>query len=179
MNHLYILKGCEPQRVSSVLEWGHWMEDHTQERIVARDQVRPGIEVSTVFLGLDHALGRIGRPILFETMIFGGRFDGNQNRYHTWDEAIEGHRLTVEHLFPLERVPRRWRARIKRRMSLRELRAGMPRDFQRKLDRMTSELVASINATLNDAALRLKGAPRCAENANVKTNDHHASFSLF
>ena len=50
-----------------------------------------GAEVSTVFLGLDHAHDG-SQPVLFETMVFGGPLDEEQWRYHTWDEAVEGHR---------------------------------------------------------------------------------------
>lgn len=50
-----------------------------------------GIEVSTVFLGLDHAWGD-GPPMLFETMVFGGSNDEYCERYSTWDEAEAGHK---------------------------------------------------------------------------------------
>ncbi len=51
--------------------------------------------ISTVFLSMDHGLaGLIGdeTPVLFETMVFGGEHDGYQERYHTYDEAEEGHK---------------------------------------------------------------------------------------
>ncbi len=50
------------------------------------------VEVSTVFLGIDHRYGK-GQPIVFETMIFGGKHDGYQTRYSTWEEAVEGHKI--------------------------------------------------------------------------------------
>ncbi len=50
--------------------------------------------VSTVFLGVDHAIS--GPPVLFETMCFGGSYDGDQERYSTWDEAESGHKRWVE-----------------------------------------------------------------------------------
>ena len=55
-------------------------------------------EVSTVFLCFDHSLGLTGdeKPILFETMIFGGKHDNWCERYHTYDEAIEGHKRLCE-----------------------------------------------------------------------------------
>lgn len=56
------------------------------------DKEGDSITVSTVFLGLDHNYG-IGPPVLFETMIFGGEHDGYQERYCTWDEAVEGHEV--------------------------------------------------------------------------------------
>jgi hypothetical protein len=51
--------------------------------------------VSTVFLGLDHRFGGEGPPVLFETMIFGGRLDEFQDRCCTWDEAEKMHAEAV------------------------------------------------------------------------------------
>ena len=48
------------------------------------------MQISTVFLGLDHAFGS-GPPILWETMIFGGLLDEFQERYATKAEALAGH----------------------------------------------------------------------------------------
>lgn len=54
------------------------------------------VNVSTVFLRLDHNFFGEGPPILFETMIFGGPLDGYQLRYATWEEAEEGHEKAIE-----------------------------------------------------------------------------------
>ncbi len=51
--------------------------------------------VSTVFLGLDHAFGG-GPPMLFETMIFGGDHDEYCERYATVEEARAGHRVACQ-----------------------------------------------------------------------------------
>jgi hypothetical protein len=51
--------------------------------------------VSTVFLGIDRNIYRKGPPILFETMIFGGRLNKFQNRCSTWAEAEAMHNLVV------------------------------------------------------------------------------------
>ena len=51
--------------------------------------------VSTVFLGIDHNFGE-GKPLLFETMVFGGKLDEETERYSTWEEAVEGHNHMVE-----------------------------------------------------------------------------------
>lgn len=48
------------------------------------------VQVSTVFLYMDHSFHG-GRPLLFETMIFGGVHDNHQLRYSTWEEAEGGH----------------------------------------------------------------------------------------
>lgn len=65
------------------------LEDDSKRR-VGWDE-KDGVQVSTVFLALDHAYGG-GAPLLFETMIFGGEHDQYQERYSTWAEAEEGHR---------------------------------------------------------------------------------------
>jgi len=59
-----------------------------EKRRVARSEFGP-VSVSTVFLGMDHSFG--GGPLLFETMIFGGKSDGYMDRYSTWQEAEAGH----------------------------------------------------------------------------------------
>ncbi len=53
------------------------------------------ISISTVFLGLNHNFGD-GEPLLFETMIFGGKRDGYQERYATRQESIKGHKKAVK-----------------------------------------------------------------------------------
>lgn len=69
-------------------------KDGQERRRVGWDEVN-GYEVSTVFLGLDH--GFTGRPLLFETMIFGkGDEDGYQIRCSTWDEAVEMHKEAID-----------------------------------------------------------------------------------
>jgi len=52
--------------------------------------------ISTVFLGIDHSFGFGEGPLLFETMVFNGPLDGEQDRYSTWDEAEAGHKAMVE-----------------------------------------------------------------------------------
>lgn len=60
-----------------------------KDRIIAKDSF-DGVEVSTVFLTMDHSFSK-GEPILFETMIFGGQYDDYQWRYSTYEEAEAGH----------------------------------------------------------------------------------------
>lgn len=55
------------------------------------DDTIDGQRVSTVFLQLDHNWEPDGKPILFETMIFDGEYDQSMWRYHTWEEAKQGH----------------------------------------------------------------------------------------
>ena len=59
--------------------------------------------ISTVFLHFDHGLNfgqsdKIHPPVLFESMIFEGPHDQYQRRYHTYDEALEGHNNLVKAL---------------------------------------------------------------------------------
>lgn len=49
------------------------------------------ILISTVFLGIAHGVDEMQRPILFETMIFGGNLDCSQWRYSEVDKAKTGH----------------------------------------------------------------------------------------
>lgn len=72
-------------------EWARLFDD---ERHVGDDNV-DGVDVSTVWLGLDHSFGLQGAPLIFETMIFGGEFDQWQWRWHTERDAREAHRQIV------------------------------------------------------------------------------------
>lgn len=87
----YILKGKTAVACGDIKEWGEWFGK--ADRKVARETI-DGVEVSTVFLGLDHSFGD-GPPLLFETMVFGGEMDGDQDRCTTWEQAEEMHRAMV------------------------------------------------------------------------------------
>jgi hypothetical protein len=87
--HTYILKDRKPVKADAVT-WSLWFGSHLDERIVARWEFGE-VEVSTVFLGVDHGHTEEGSPILFETMVFGGPDGGRQWRYATWEEAEKGH----------------------------------------------------------------------------------------
>ena len=92
MNENYILEGKTPIRCDDVIEWAKWFAK--AERHVANENIGV-VKISTVFLGFDHGCGD-SRPVLFETMVFGGPLDQEQDRYYTWDEAEAGHRNMVE-----------------------------------------------------------------------------------
>lgn len=89
----YILEGMIPVPCDDFLEWAQWYQ--TAERHVAQDTVE-GVRISTVFLGLNHQFGHSEIPILFETMVFGGAYDQEQERYSTWEQAEVGHRKWVK-----------------------------------------------------------------------------------
>ena len=86
----------EPKPCDDVLAWGAWFEatKDTGERVVARDRdegaAPGGVNVSTVFLGLDHQFGD-GPPVLWETLVFGGVLDGEMRRYTSRAAALAGH----------------------------------------------------------------------------------------
>ena len=91
----YILDGKEPVEVSDIMTWVN--QFGIADRIVKQTTLGQDVMVSTVFLGLDHQFGD-GPPLLFETMIFNGKYDGDQWRYSTWDEAVAGHEAAVDKL---------------------------------------------------------------------------------
>lgn len=87
----YILDGKRPKPATAT-EWITWLE--TAERQVARNTY-PKVEVSTVFLGLDHNWSGQGKPLIFETMVFGGPHHLAGKRASTWSEAERNHKLFV------------------------------------------------------------------------------------
>ena len=74
--------------------WMAKFEDREYKR-VATETFDGGVEVSTVWLGLNHNWDPDGLPLIFETMVFGGKKDGEQWRYSTEALAIEGHAAVV------------------------------------------------------------------------------------
>src|ERR1700730_12943034 len=95
----YILE----REVNAVLErdfgrWSDWYE-RSKNRVLKHDTLSRGVRVSTIFLGIDHNFNfyRGGRPLLWETMIFGGHHEGYCQRYATREEALAGH-VTAVHI---------------------------------------------------------------------------------
>jgi hypothetical protein len=77
------------------------MKFSLDQRRVAYDIVDIGLEVSTVFLGMDHnPFGDV--PVLFETLIIGEDYDGYTARYTTWEEAEAGHKDVVNMLLGIK-----------------------------------------------------------------------------
>ncbi len=101
MNGLYILdENDNPVQIHNIQEWGALFQK--MNRQLAEDFVRNS-RVSTVFLGLDHNHFNEDGPILWETMIFGGKFDGEQWRYRTRAEALDGHLAAVRQVLMKDR----------------------------------------------------------------------------
>jgi len=89
MSGFYILDDDKnPVEIDDVKKWAQEFEK--MNRRVAEDFVRNS-RISTVFLGLDHRFSDEGLPVLFETMIFGGKMNGELWRYSTHAEALAGH----------------------------------------------------------------------------------------
>ena len=76
-----------------ILKVSKFMAD-IDKRQVACDQVGDA-RISTVFLCIDHGHGS-KKPVLFETMVFGGKHNDYTRRYRTWDEAVQGHKDVID-----------------------------------------------------------------------------------
>jgi len=91
----YILDNNHKPVSKPVLEAAEWMEKNLERKKVAYHELKDlngdDVNVSTVFLGLDHSWLGYGKPVLWETMIFGGEHDQYQARYTTYEHALEGH----------------------------------------------------------------------------------------
>jgi hypothetical protein len=75
-----------------LMEWAKQFS--SADRRVAFTEL-PGAEISTVFLGLNHQFNPRLAPLWFETMVFGGEFDQEMDRYTTLEEAMQGHERMV------------------------------------------------------------------------------------
>ena len=84
----YILEGHNPVPEPNLARWWQWFE--TADRVV-RQETFDGVTVSTVFLSFDDNHRPSGKPLLFETKVFGGNYDQDQERCSTWAEAEEMH----------------------------------------------------------------------------------------
>jgi hypothetical protein len=102
----YILdENGEPVPAPGLRQWGQWLQDHQEERILAKDKIG-NAEVSTVFLGLDHGVSFLRKdfdsatykPTLWETMVFGGPYDQHLARYTSREDALAGHGKIVQML---------------------------------------------------------------------------------
>lgn len=98
-----VLKDKEVVPVDDYETWGRFMT--SPERFVQKTRIPAilldgcgdlsPIEVSTVFLGLNHSWST-GKDLWFETMVFGGPLGGESKRYETYSEAMAGHQVMVE-----------------------------------------------------------------------------------
>ena len=95
MSDQYILNDQDvPVPEPDTIKWATWFEDRDKRR-VALEEIGEST-VSTVFLGIDHNYGG-AVPVLWETMVFGGQLDQEQDRCAGGrKEALQMHALMVE-----------------------------------------------------------------------------------
>jgi hypothetical protein len=73
-----------------------WLSvDRDYKRVALEEFDGGGVSVSTVWLGLNHEWDERRPPLIFETMVFGGKLDGEQWRYSTEQQALDGHAEAV------------------------------------------------------------------------------------
>ena len=87
----YIMQNMRPQP-AKFFEYAAWSETHN--RTIDRTEVGE-VLISTVFRGIDQSIGE-GPPLLFETRIYGGEFDGESQRFATLGDAKRGHHELVD-----------------------------------------------------------------------------------
>ena len=93
----YILhENNKPVKSASIIEVAEWLKENPERKAVKQEHIGD-IFISTVFLGLDHAMpwDDDKTPILWETMIFGGEHDQYQDRYTSHEDALEGHQTAL------------------------------------------------------------------------------------
>jgi hypothetical protein len=74
----------------ALMLWAELFKD-IEKRRIDYNQIDK-VDISTVFLGIDHNYTLKGKPILFETMAFDENGDVlSCRRYSTWDDAKAGH----------------------------------------------------------------------------------------
>jgi len=114
----YILEKGKIKR-AGLIEMAKWFEQNPAARSVDKTTINDEVWVSTTFLCIDHNFlcfaepwegvkAEDKRPILFETMIFGGEYDKYQVRYHTLVEAKKGHWEAVDIAKGHKAAPEGW-----------------------------------------------------------------------
>lgn len=87
----YILDEDNKPVKSTIIQYSEWIEANRERKAVKQEHIGD-IRISTVFLGLDHAWPKDDvKPLLWETMIFGGEHDQYMDRYTSYEDALEGH----------------------------------------------------------------------------------------
>lgn len=99
----YVIDQGKVRLALGMWDWALFFEDPANRRL--RFTRLPGVHVSTVFLGLDHAYhygeGSSPRPVLWETMVFvdpslgWNEIQYEQQRYRSRLEAVAGHEAMV------------------------------------------------------------------------------------
>lgn len=74
---------------------------------VAMTHIGKEVDVSTVWFGLNSRWDD-GPPLIFETLVFGGKHDQYMERYSTKSEAEEGHKRIVAMVMTERKWWKRW-----------------------------------------------------------------------
>lgn len=97
---LYTLDDAgNPVPCDHVFAWRDWFD--AVDRTLAEDTLPSGTRVHTLFLSLNHAV-RPGPPVLWETTVEGGPFDGTVWRYASATDALDGHQVLVNSIMETE-----------------------------------------------------------------------------
>lgn len=98
MHKFYILKDKEIVEVPHH-EHLEWFVRNAEERFLKQDNVLPYVEVSTVFIGVASVIPGITNRGPFETMVFGGEWNGYSIRSWSYDDALTAHQTMIEQIF--------------------------------------------------------------------------------
>ena len=104
---LYVLdEHGEPKAELDFRSWSRWFEGadrHVSDELARGEsaEATDAVRVSTVFLGIDHNFFEKGPPVLWESMVFGGPFSGEQMRCAGSREQAE-----AMHVWMVSRVRR-------------------------------------------------------------------------
>lgn len=106
----YILDGTNPVEEPDLKKWELWYAQanrvirHTDIPVTNDNRfmlkiLEPDciVKVTTLFLGIDHALNG-NTPLLYTTKIIGGQHDQRQQWTSTWEEAVFEHEFNVKAL---------------------------------------------------------------------------------
>ena len=90
--YTYILVDKKPVLCSMDDAIGHFLnDDYTVDRTKINDEIIVSTRFYTSILDL-----RDGRPLLFKTLILGGRYNDHVAYSETWEEAEETHKKACE-----------------------------------------------------------------------------------
>jgi len=85
--------------------WAKTLSDIKRRRVALTDFFS-GVKISTVFLGINH--GTEEKPLFFETRVEGkGAIEDETQRWATWADALEGHRMAVQEVLDVDHKVRR------------------------------------------------------------------------
>ena len=94
----YILVKRKPLPCYDPEFWDRWMRGPREQRLVAFDKFIDLTIVETYFVGCDVAPQTSERPLVFQTVVLGGRMNGTVENYPTWGTAEDGHLLYCWHV---------------------------------------------------------------------------------